>query len=63
MDKKTYPANVEIIRQGQDGTKMYIVEKGEVNVSKVRKFVLAISRVDFVDKFSVNILIVNKCGD
>jgi len=34
MEKKHYQAKVEIIRQGQDGTHMYILEKGEVNVSK-----------------------------
>lgn len=34
MEKKHYQANVEIIREGQDGTHMYILEKGEVNVSK-----------------------------
>ena len=38
MEKKHYQAKVEIIRQGQDGTHMYILEKGEVNVSKVKYF-------------------------
>ena len=37
MEKKTYKAKVEIIRQGQDGTQMFILEKGQVNVSKVNK--------------------------
>ena len=37
MEKKHYQANVEIIREGQDGTHMYILEKGEVNVSKVQR--------------------------
>ena len=36
MEKKHYQAEYEIIREGQDGTYMYILEKGEVNVSKVR---------------------------
>ena len=35
MEKKSYKAKVEIIRQGQDGTQMFILEKGVVNVSKV----------------------------
>ena len=36
MEKKHYQAKVEIIREGQDGTHMYIIAKGEVNVSKVK---------------------------
>ena len=35
MEKKTYQANIEIIREGMDGTHMYILEKGEVAVTKV----------------------------
>jgi CRP-like cAMP-binding protein len=35
MEKKTYPADIEIIREGMDGTHMYILEKGEVAVTKV----------------------------
>ena len=35
MEKKSYKAKVEIIRQGQDGTQMFILEKGSVSVSKV----------------------------
>ena len=35
MEKKTYPENIEIIREGMDGTHMYILEKGEVSVTKV----------------------------
>jgi len=34
MEKKTYQANIEIIREGMDGTHMYILEKGEVAVTK-----------------------------
>ena len=36
MEKKHYQAKVEIIREGQDGTHMFVLEKGEVNVSKVK---------------------------
>ena len=35
MEKKTYKAKVELIRQGQDGKQMYVLEKGQVAVSKV----------------------------
>ena len=35
MEKKEYKANIEIIREGQDGTHMYILEKGSVTVTKV----------------------------
>lgn len=34
MEKKTYQSNIEIIREGMDGTHMYILEKGEVSVTK-----------------------------
>jgi len=34
MEKKFYQAKIEIIREGQDGTHMYILSKGKVNVSK-----------------------------
>jgi len=34
MEKKTYKAKVELIRQGQDGKQMYVLEKGQVAVSK-----------------------------
>ena len=35
MEKKTYKAKVELIRQGQDGKQMYVLEQGQVAVSKV----------------------------
>lgn len=34
MEKKTYQASIEIIREGMDGTHMYILQKGRVQVTK-----------------------------
>jgi len=34
MQKRTYPAGSEIIKEGTDGNEMYILEKGEVIVQK-----------------------------
>ena len=35
MEKKQYKAKVEIIREGEDGTQMFVLEKGTVTVTKV----------------------------
>ena len=34
MEKKNVVKDIEIIREGMDGTHMYILEKGQVQVSK-----------------------------
>ena len=34
MEKKHVVADIEIIREGMDGTHMYVLEKGQVQVSK-----------------------------
>ena len=34
MEKKHYQANVEIIREGTDGNHMYVLEQGNVTVTK-----------------------------
>ena len=39
MEKKNVVSNIEIIREGMDGTHMYILEKGTVQVSKEKEFV------------------------
>jgi len=34
MEKKTYKKDIDIIREGMDGTHMYILQQGSVNVTK-----------------------------
>lgn len=36
MEKKTYKKDIDIIREGMDGTHMYILQQGSVNVTKVQ---------------------------
>jgi len=51
MERKHYQAKVEMIRQGQDGTHMYILEKGQVNVSKVYVYVTLRKPIFFRTQF------------
>ena len=55
MEKKNVVKDIEIIREGMDGTHMYILEKGQVQVSKghgvEKEFVCDLGEGKFKHKF------------